>query len=426
MPQIEYTPLGYQKEFHDSMSPKVYLSAGFGAGKTYALVMKLFQLMNLNRGLPGGLLCPDLKMYKRDVLPTIRDISSASGIKYKYNKSDFVFFFPQTGSTLYVFHSTDEGKSIRGPNLAFMLMNEITLIDKETFNAAISRVRIKEAKQLQIAMSGTPEGFNWVYEYFIENPRGDTDMIYGDSRQNTHVADSYITMLETSYDDLMRQQYVEGKFINLGGKRCAYAFDRRRHTSNDIERIDGYPVWVSIDFNVAPMSATLWNRMPFGHNNYGGITSLHELRAFDEICLDSSNTYELCEALKEKIGTITDDVILFPDPAGTARSTKSRGLSDIDILKQNGFKNIRYKNQINVRNAINATNAMLQKDRIILNSKKCKNAIADLEQCIFKNDRFEIDKSNPKRTHWLDGLKNMIELEFPIAVGRGMTVKRWL
>ena len=86
MPQIEYTPLGYQKQFHDSMSPKVYLSAGFGAGKTYALVMKLFQLMNLNRGLPGGLLCPDLKMYKRDVLPTIRDISSASGIKYKYNK----------------------------------------------------------------------------------------------------------------------------------------------------------------------------------------------------------------------------------------------------------------------------------------------------------------------------------------------------
>lgn len=422
MPFIDYSPLPFQERFHNSEKPKVYLSTGYGGGKTYGLVMKMFLLMDKNRGMPGGLVCPDLKMYKRDVLPTIRDICSANGVRYKYNKTDFVFFFPTTGSTIYVFHATDEGKNIRGPNLAFMLFNEITLIDQQTFLAAIARVRLKNARFSQIAMSGTPEGFNWTYEYFIENPREDTELIYGDSRDNVHVSNSYISMLEDSYDDLMRQQYVEGKFVNLRGKRCVHTFDRRRHTSPDIDRLEGYPVWVSLDFNVAPMSATLWNRVPFGANYYGGEDFLHELRAFDEICLESSNTYELCDVLRQKVGT--ENVVIYPDPAGAARSTKSKGLSDIDILRQNGFTNIKYKPSISVRNCINALNVMFQRDLIVMNSKKCRNSIADMEQCVFKEDRFEIDKSNPKRTHWLDGIKNMVEYEFPINVKRGMQIKR--
>ena len=28
-------------------------------------------------------------------------------------------------------------------------------------------------------MSGTPEGFNWSYDYFVEDPRQDTDLIFG-------------------------------------------------------------------------------------------------------------------------------------------------------------------------------------------------------------------------------------------------------
>ncbi len=421
--EIAYNPLPFQEKFHNSTKEKVYLSAGFGAGKTYALSMKLFALMDANRGLPGGLLCPDLKMYKKDVLPTIRDICAANGIRYKYNKTDSIFFFPATGSTIYVFHAGDEGRSIRGPNLAFMLINEVTLVSKEAFESALSRVRLKHAKLLQVAMSGTPEGFNWAYEYFIENPREDTDLIYGDSRANVHVSNSYVTMLETSYDDLMRQQYVEGKFINLKGKRCAYAFDRIKHTAPDIERLDDFPVWVSLDFNVAPMAATLWNRVPFGVNYHGDQDFTHELRAFDEICLESSNTYELCDVLKDRLGG-TENVIIYPDPAGVARSTKSKNLSDIDILRMNGFKHIKYKPQISVRNSMNALNSMLQRDMIVMNSKKCRNAIADMEQCVFKDDCFEMDKSNPKRTHWLDGIKNMVDYEFPVTIARGFAVRK--
>lgn len=425
MADIYYEPFAKQIPFHESKAFQVYLSSGFGGGKTYSLVMKMFQLMDANRGLPGGLLCPDTKMYKRDVLPIIRNVCDENNIRQSYNKTELTWYFPDTDSIVYVFHSQDDGDSIKGPNLAWMLINEVTLVSEMAYNIAISRVRIKRAKQLQIGMSGTPEGFNWAYERLInpEKPVKNLELLYGNSADNPYNSDNYIQTLRDSYDELMQEQYIEGKFVNLVGKRCAYAFDRFKHTDSDIDKLSNYPVLVSLDFNVTPMAATLWNRMPGIISKPDRTKQKAVLRAFDEICINSSNTYEMCQAIKEKT-LKTDQVIIYPDPAGSARSTKTRGTTDIDILIEHGFHDIRYKSRINVRNCLNALNNMLNKNLILMDREKCRNTIADLEQCIFKGNVFEIDKSNPKRTHWLDGIKNMIEYEFPIAGVRGFREER--
>jgi len=147
------------------------------------------------------------------------------------------------------------------------------------------------------------------------------------------------------------------------------------------------------------MSAVIWNRMTGA--------SVHVLQAVDELCIHGSNTYELASRIKELVGT---NVVLYPDPAGRSGSSKSH-FSDFDILKQAGFTQIKYKNQVSVRDGLNATNNLLDKNQIKIHPK-CKNLIADLEQCIVKQGSYEIDKSNPKRTHWLDGMKNMCEYEF--------------
>jgi PBSX family phage terminase large subunit len=357
--------------------------------------------MDINKGHSGGILCPDLKMFKKDVLPTIREICAENNISYEFNKSDSIFFFPQTNTTVYVFHGTDH-ESIRGPNLAFMLINEVTLIGKDSFDSAVGRVRIKDAKLLQVAMSGTPEGVsNWAYEYFIENPRDDTDLIFGNTRENYHVADSYVRSLEDSYDSKLIQAYVDGKFINMTGNLAAYAFDRFKHLDDKIVYKTHLKTYVSIDFNINPMSAVLWNRTD--------IKSLHYLEAFDEISLQGSNTYDLAKVIKEKVGT---EITLYPDPAGKAGSTKSH-FSDFDILRQAGFKDIKFKSQVSVRDSLNSMNNLFDKNQIKIHPK-CKNLIADLEQCTIKDGGYEIDKTNAKRTHWLDGLKNMCEYEFPI------------
>lgn len=409
---INYDPLPFQEKFHESVKPYAFLSAGYGAGKTYSLCMKMFQLMDLNRKVRGGLLVPTYKMFKRDVLPTIREICDDNDIFFDYHQTDHIFWFPDTGTEIYVFHDEDKGKSIRGPNLGWGLINELSLISKEGFDAFIARMRHKKSKLRQVGMSGTPEGFGWDYEYFVEAPRTDTDLIFGDMRLNTYVADDYAKRLMESYDPLMVEQYVEGKYVNLVGKRAAWMFDRRKHVA-PCARDPIMPVWVSVDFNVFPMTAVLWNKF----SNREPVW----LKAFDEIYIEGqSDTWELADSIWERLGGKHQevDIILFPDPAGKARTTKARGVSDLSILQQEGFKDLRYRTKIrSVKDCLNAYNALLAKGRIQIDPK-CKQFIADNERCIIKPGGTEIDKSDQKRGHLLDGAKNMAEYEFAINAKR--------
>lgn len=432
--RIKYNPLSFQKEFHYSQASKVYLSAGFGAGKTYSLIMKSFKLMDWNPGCAGGILVPSLKMYKRDVLPTIQEILDDNGMiqkrDYHHHRTEYRWYFPWTKSHIWVFPSGDKGDSIRGPNLGWGLINEVTMCHEMAFKHFLARVRVKKAKVRQIGMSGTPEGFNWAYDYFIENPRSDTHLIFGDSRENTHVADGYIKDLVGSYDAKMQEQYVSGKFVNILGNTVAWAFDRRVHTAPDIRKVEGAPVWVTVDFNVNPMSATLWSFVRTGMNPYSGLPNGFMLYAWKTIKLEHSNTPELCDALWQYISPM-DEVVLFPDPAGRSRDTRSRNAqSDFDILTNKGFVNLEYKSRPNVRGGVLAMNALLGANKVMINSVECKDLVADLEQCVFAKgaDKFEIDKAkNPMRSHWLDGFKNMAEIKFPIQVDRsGFREHRYL
>jgi hypothetical protein len=414
----DYWTVPYQEDFHFSRASKVYLSTGYGGGKTYSLIQKMFWLMNENYGLPGGLLVPTLKMYKRDVVPTIEQICDENKIRARHMKGESAWLFPDAKCKLYVFHSQDDGASIKGPNLAWGIINEVTLCSEKAFMSFLARVRLAQAKLLQIAMSGTPEGFNWTYEYFVQNQRKDTHLIIGDARRNKFVADTYFGILAESYDELMQQQYILGQWVNLTGKRAAWMFDRMKHTDiqqhQKAERIGDLPVLISLDFNVTPMAATLWNHTPGKWDWVHGKPTNQELLAFDEIKIDSSNTYEMCDAIHQRLGPIGEDMVtIFPDPAGAARSTKALQ-SDIQILKDyGGFKQIKYKSKISVRDCLNSLNNMLSRNLVMLNSQTCRNTIADLEQCVFKGNVFEIDKSNQSRTHWLDGTKNMIEYLYP-------------
>lgn len=415
MARIKYERLPYQRDFDESTKFYDVLCAGYGAGKTYALVMKLLKLAAINRGLPGGILAPTTKMFRRDVLPTFQDICKNSGLRMRWFGSEGVIYLPDFGCRLYVFHAEDKGESIRGPSLAFGGVNEATLVNEQAFLAFLSRMRLKEAKLLQIPMSGTPEGFNWFYNMFISEPRKDTDVFYGDMRLNSHVADVYAQILIDSYDDIMQQQYVAGKFINTTHGSALYKFNRAKHTASSVKQNPNMPIWVSLDFNVAPMSATLYNRYPD--------KSLDRvlLRGFDEVNLKGADTWQLADIICEKAGVDPGQIVLFPDGIGGSqqRTSAKDNISDIEIMRSKGFKDIRYKVSLSVRDCLNASNSFLAKNRVILDKDKCKETIKDWEQCVIKPGTHELDKKDKFRTHWVDGFKNMVDYEWPITTGAG-------
>jgi len=429
----DYRSISYQKKFHESTKPKALLSTGFGGGKTYSLDMKCFQLMDLNRGLPGGMLCPSIKMYKRDVLPLFREICAENKIRYKYNKTDLVWFFPNAQATMYIHHSEDDGASIKGPNYAWGAVNEIASCTEMAVKMLMGRIRHKKAKRLQFIASGTPEGFNWTYDYFIEKPRPDTDLIIGDARENKYVHETYFDQLTEDYDGPEAEMYIGGKWVNLSGKGCVHAFDRMKHTADGVNYLEAEDIWVPLDFNVAPMCGSLWQLRQTGYDHRTSKYTTRRLQCFDQIQIMDSNTWEFCKVLDEKLtalGVRKDGagnwpgITIYPDPAGVGRSTKSH-YTDFDILREHGYRVLKYKTKLSVRDCINAVNRTFKNDGAIIN-KKCSDVIADLEQCIFKKGIFEIDKSNPKRSHHLDGIKNMMDYEFPVRRKRPMRVEKVL
>ena len=113
------------------------------------------------------------------------------------------------------------------------------------------------------------------------------------------------------------------------------------------------------------------------------------------------------------LGVTPDKVRLYPDPAGNARSTKGLNRSDIQILRESGFPNILFHRSIkSVRDCVNAVNALFDQDAVLIHPR-CKQLIADLEQIKWRDSGFEFDKSNSKRSHWLDGFKDMVNFEYP-------------
>ncbi len=402
---VRYYRNKHQREFHEDISSKrIHLSSGFGGGKTYALIMKMLQLSKLNRNIHGGFMCPSLTEFKKDVLPLSEQIFDEYRIPFKFHGSNYYYEFPWTRGRVYVVSAE---RKIRGPNWGFALINELTLCPLVRYKEVIGRVRVKEAKHPQIASVGTPEGWsNEYYDYMIENPRQGFRIIYGDTRDNIdNLSEDYITDLEDSYDSIMQDAYIRGLWVNMTGNRFYYAYKPEVNDDKKIVRRSYAPVHVSMDFNVDPATCACWN--------FDG----RRLTGFDEISLEydmsssKSSTERMCDALIAR-EYYPEDVIIYPDPAGKHR--KTTGKPDIEVLRACGFNDIRVKSaaprfrrrQLNVNN-------LLSKGIIKINPDKCPGVKKDLMGVEYDPSTFEKVKTNPKLTHFSDGLDYMTDILFP-------------
>ena len=417
--RIKYERNSHQKDFQDDTHSKyLTLVAGFASGKTHGLVMKLFQLSRLNAGFDGGLFCPSIPDYKKDILPLMESILDENKVRYRYHKTDKWWRFPWSSGVLQVF--TCE-KPIRGPNLAYAGINEITLISSTSFKEIVGRVRVKGAPCPQIVGSGTPEGTNhWLYEKFIDQPMKGSRIIHGSTRDNAHnLSPDYIESLQNSYDKQMLDAYLEGMFINMNSRRFYYAYAPHKNQDKTLTRIPDLEVHVSLDYNVSPMCATMWHLVPRfdlsgrplkdGHG-----APLLDLLGFDQIEIaDGADTNQMCDALIAR-GYHPDTTTIYPDPAGNKRSTQ--GPPDNEILKSRGFHKIRVRlaaprfrqRQLNVNN-------LLDKVQIKFNPITCLGIKRDFEGVEQDAITLEKLKTNPKLTHYSDGVDYLCDIIFQFS-----------
>lgn len=400
--KIKYRKNKHQTSFHEDIQTKfLHLSGGYGSGKSFGLVQKMFHLSIKNRDYNGGLVCPSFAEFKRDMMVLIEEICDSNRIKFHYHKTEHWYRFPWSEGKIYV--ATGE-KAIKGPNWAFACINELTLLPFERYREVIARVRLKKASYPQIASCGTPEGLTTgYYQFFIESPNANSRIIYGSTDDNLqNLNQDYISSLESAYDSRQLEAFRHGQFINVLGNRFYYSYDQKIHSSDAVEDTDS-PVLVSVDFNVDPMVATIWQWQVNG-----------TLVAVAEIVLkQNADTNKLCKSLMAH-GYTPDRVEIYPDPAGNARSTK--GQPDTTILKNAGFYNIKVrkaappfrKRQLNVNN-------LLDKGRIKVNIKMCPTLHRDLLLCTQDTVTLEKEKSSPDLTHASDGMDYLCDILFPLS-----------
>ena len=240
---------------------------------------------------------------------------------------------------------------------------------------------------------GTPKGFDHFRDaYLLGQPDGDPSYrsFMFTTADGGNVPLEEIAAAERELDPRSFRQEYKASFENYAG-RVLYAFNRIDNVkcaNHDYFQ----PIHVGIDFNINPMSATIWQEVS------GTVSQI------DEIVMPTSNTDEMADEIMQRYGRkgfepnqkMVDHITIYPDPAGAQRRTSAGGRTDVGILRQRGFKVSVQRSHPAVRDRMNVMNRCFRSadDKIIATvDPRCVKSIEAYERLVFRDGTSEPDKS---------------------------------
>ncbi len=440
-----YQPLPSARDFHLEVVKKFKgFSGPVGSGKSFAFCYEALFLASLwNPGLLGLIGAPTYRMLRDATKRTFVEILELEEISYTSHKSENKITLLDTGSEI-IFRSLDNYENLRGPNLAWFGVDELTYCPPEAWSRLEARLRHPAAQRLCGFAAWTPKGFDHVWEKFIDQPNKDYFAVRARPRENVYVERTgFYDRLAASYDERFFRQEVLGEYLALSTGAVYYAFDRSKNVSADVVYDPLLPVCWALDFNVNPMCSVICQMD--GRSTYSdqlrGDRRV-KVNVLDEIVLPDSNTMEMCAEFERRLAELTRrawnvNLRVYGDPAGAARSTT--GKSDWLIVREHlgripGLQVSYHVPSAHpaVKDRTNAVNGMLCSstgDRRLFLSPSCRELVRDFEQVVWKNDKGgnstgAIDKSDGQRTHVSDALGYLIAQEFGLQSNSGYRSER--
>ena len=234
---------------------------------------------------------------------------------------------------------------------------------------------------------GTPKGFDHLfdaYERGVGGRHGDHRSFLYTTLDGGNVPQAEIESARALLDARTFRQEYEASFETFAG-RVIYAFSRAANVKTQAYE-EGRPVHVGLDFNINPMSATVWQ--VFGER-------LHQV---DEIVMPTSNTDEMCREITRRYEAAGRNagIIVYPDPAGQQRRTSAAGRTDIGILQEHGFQVVAMSSHPPVRERMNVINASFETasgERSAFVDPGCRRSIEAYERLVYRDGTSEPDKS---------------------------------
>jgi hypothetical protein len=356
-----------------------------------------------------------------------------------------MYHFPQWNVDV-LYRSMDNFEVLAGMEIGFYWLDEAWGTERAAFDLLNARLRQKGGPLQALLTTTTDEPTSWLYDVFVLEAAHKPEMAemvgvhYGTTEDNkANLPPGYIEMLKATYDPKMYERMVLSKWVSVSRGKMLYMFDRVKH----VRRL-GYdarlPLMVSSDFNVDPMSWTVWQKHGTGENA--------ELWCIDEIVLPgNADTAMACRELRRRYvdpwndrqaregfedplmlrGSGRMNVLWFGDASGNSRSTKSN-VSDYEIIR-NHFPDVELEMRVRsvnpgVRESANAVNARLQSGfgevRLLFDEEKTPHTIASCEGVSYlpgtteKDDSMDRNPNSKVKTHLSDTVRYLVQALYPI------------
>lgn len=201
-----------------SESPIVCFVGGYGSGKTRGAVYKSVMLGLRNAPCLGIFVEPTYTMVRDVAVRSFEEVLNEMGLPFKFHRTDHIMRIADTFDVL--FRSGDQPERIVGINAGWAVIDEPAIQEEAVAKTLLSRLRDPRAKLYQLALTGTPEGFNWFYDWCHKKKADGTPashLIRAKTTDNPFLPASYVESLTSKYTEEEVNAYINGEFVRFEG-----------------------------------------------------------------------------------------------------------------------------------------------------------------------------------------------------------------
>jgi hypothetical protein len=305
------------------------------------------------------------------------------------------------GSVIELKGSNNED-ALLGDSLDLLVMDEYQSVDPVVLEKLTPMLADRKGK---LVVVGTPRGYNHFYEVWL---RGQQPGLMGNK-------DFFSMQVKTIDAETIDDEEIEEARMRMSKSMFAQEFEASfesvaglvyKEFDITLNGTDGViqpkeRILIGMDFNVGKMCAIV------------GVKRLGQLHLLEEIVLTDSNTKEMCLEIQRRYRG--HPITIFPDPAGSARSTT--GNTNFQIISEHGLSIDAFKSHPKIRDRVNCVNALIcnAKDerRLYVNASKCPEMIKTFKGQVYNG------KGDPEKDtgldHQGDSVGYLIARLFPIA-----------
>lgn len=391
-----------QRFLEDKTTRHLGLVAGFGAGKSFSLTVKMLQLALDNPGYTGIAMEPTYGMLSDILIPQLTELWDGWGIDYDLfrGSAEIKVRCPNGKTSTILLRSFENYTRIRGINAAWAVVDEIDTVKPQLATSAFRLLqgRIRSGILPQIAVCSTPEGFGWLYNFFVEADDDSKELIRAKTTDNPYLPPEYINSLREQYPPALIEAYLNGEFVNLAQSTIFQDYNRLENQT-DVQWQPDEDIHIGMDFNIGQCHAVVAVKRKEGAQDI-------------VYCCESfvtKDTYETVAFIQRNFpnAMARRRVYCYPDASGGSAHTSST-TTDHGILRQAGLQVITDRKNPDVRETFAHANLWFHRNWLRVNVARCNELASSLEKWSYDERGNPIKNGSPDHSHACDAMRYMV------------------